>query len=72
MMLRMPSDRITGFCGTRADVVAMPTDTPSAVIVCFEDRQPRQNLSGLSLHAPSFSYYPGNLNKLILQCCTAR
>ena len=41
MMLRMLSDRIMGFCVTRADVVAMPTETASAVIVCFEDRQPR-------------------------------
>ena len=35
MMLRMLSDRIMGFCVTRADVVAMPTKTPSTFIVCF-------------------------------------
>ena len=72
MMLRMLSDRITGFCATRADVVAMPNETPSAVIVCFEERQRRYNLSGMSVHAPSLSYYPRNLNKLVLQCCTTR
>ena len=42
-----PVTRITGLCGTRADVVAIPTKNPSSFFPCFEDRQPRQNLSAV-------------------------